>query len=163
MLNARIGLIVMLAGLLCSAATADAAGRRLEVRNKYSAPEETLRYYLERDAAGFVYSGLLDVERREFTEWSEAPAAESYYVARTYQVSKPLKGSPAGEAAIDVEYDLIRLQDASGGAMPVSKPKRKVRFILRKDSAGHWRIASPAAKDIVPVVIETVASKKALK
>src|SRR5690349_9505755 len=55
---------------------------RLQLENRYKNPEEVIRYYVNRDASGFIWSGLLDSERKAFTLWKEVPNHETFYIAK---------------------------------------------------------------------------------
>jgi DNA repair exonuclease SbcCD ATPase subunit len=68
-------------GLPLAIAAGGSEHQKLRVTNDFASPNEVVAYYAARDASGFVWSGLLDVERRAFTTWSEAPAQDTFYVA----------------------------------------------------------------------------------
>ena len=122
----------------------------LQVNNTFHSPEEVMKYYCARDASGFVWSGLLDVERRAFTLWKELPELDSFFVARDYQIV-PLKIDGA-EALIEVRYQILGIGDAHGTLMPTSPSERRVTFKLIRDQ-GSWKIALPEAAAIEPVVL----------
>ena len=126
---------------------------RLRVRNNFKTPEEVVSYYCARDASGFVWSGLLDAERKAFTVWPEAPAQDSFYVAREYQV-KPGKLRDSSHAVVEVKYELTAIADAHGAKMPVPKPEFTVRFDLQRVQ-GAWKITLPSSQEISPVVLES--------
>ena len=128
---------------------------RLRVRNDFKTPEEVVNYYCARDASGFVWSGLLDIERRLFTLWKQVPQAESFLVAKHYQLKPTRKSaSSADTATIEVSYDVVGTADAQGAMVPASKKDYSVTFTLRKIS-GQWKIESPTPDQISPVVLES--------
>ncbi len=125
---------------------------KLRVRNTFQNPEDVVRYYCSRDASGFVWSGLLEIERRAFTLWQAVPEREMMFVARSFQVAAAKR--EGDRAWVDVEYDLVGMADIHGTFQPVARPpKRKVTFELRK-SGTAWKIASPDAGEITPVVVD---------
>ena len=126
---------------------------RLRVRNNFKTPEEVVSYYCARDASGFVWSGLLDAERKAFTLWSEAPAQDSFYVAREYKV-KPGRLRDSSHAVVDVLYDLTAISDAHGSKLPVPKSEFTVHFDLKRVQ-GAWKITLPLSNEISPVVLES--------
>lgn len=128
------------------------AHEKLRVRNTFQNPEEVVRYYCNRDASGFVWSGLLEIERRAFTLWQAVPEREMMYVARSFDVAEARK--QGDRAWVDVEYDLVGMADIHGTFQPVARPpKRRVTFELRKAGTA-WKIAAPDAAEITPVVVD---------
>jgi len=128
---------------------------RLRVRNTFKTPEEVVGYYCARDASGFVWSGLLDAERTAFTGWREAPAVDSFYIAKSYQVHPSERvGHAEDKATVEVSYDLLATGDAHGTRVPASNPKHKVTFDLARIN-GQWKIVKPAASEIAPVVLDS--------
>jgi hypothetical protein len=128
---------------------------RLRVRNTFKTPEEVVSYYCARDASGFVWSGLLDAERKAFTVWSEAPSQDSFYVAKNYEVNPGrLEGGAHDRAVVQVRYQVTAIADAHGTKMPVPRPELVVNFDLQK-IGGAWKIARPAPTEISPVVLES--------
>ncbi len=128
---------------------------RLRLQNTFTSPEEVVQYYCGRDASGFIWSGLLDGERKAFTEWDRAPISDSFYVARGYRILETLrKGND--EAQIKVRYDILGIGDAHGTLVnegPIPR-ERSVLFLLRRVK-GRWRIARPGVEEIAPVVVES--------
>lgn len=124
----------------------------LRVRNTFQKPEDVVRYYCSRDASGFVWSGLLEIERRAFTFWNQVPEQDTMFVARSFRLGKVRLALQ--EAWIDVEYDLLGVADIHGTFQPSGKPPvRKVTFHLRKKDS-TWRIVTPDASEITPVVVD---------
>ena len=126
---------------------------RLRFRNEFKTPEEVVGYYCGRDASGFVWSGLLDVERRAFTTWARAPEHDSFYVATRYEILAP-KGVNVGmEADVQVRYDVKAIGDAHGTRQPAAQAERLVTFHLKRVE-GRWKIVSPPPEELPPVVVE---------
>ncbi|OFZ54449.1 MAG: hypothetical protein A2428_01710 [Bdellovibrionales bacterium RIFOXYC1_FULL_54_43] len=123
---------------------------RLRFRNTFKNPEEVIKYYCGRDASGFVWSGLLDVERRAFTLWKELPQHDSFFIAQNYEVL-PAKEKD-NEALVEVRYLLSGIGDAHGTVMPPAHREHRVTFRLKKDQ-GAWKIAQPDGSTIAPVVL----------
>lgn len=134
---------------------------RLRVRNTFKNPEEVVSYYCARDASGFIWSGLLDIERKAFTVWKEAPQQDSFYIAKDYHI-KVLKNSGAF-AQVQVDYDLLGVGDANSARMDPPVPVYKVVFQLKKIES-LWKIEKPDPGEISPIVLKakfpiTTASK----
>ena len=126
---------------------------RLRVRNGFKTPEEVIAYYCARDASGFVWSGLLDAERKAFTVWNEAPQQDSFYLARNYEV-KPSEriGHDQNRATVAVHYNLIAVSDGHGTQVPPDDPELQVNFDLKR-VGGVWKIVKPDYGQIAPVVL----------
>lgn len=160
--RARAGLTSVLFALLAAAAAGSGSVQssvlqheRLRVRNNFKTPEEVVSYYCARDASGFVWSGLLDAERTAFTNWTDAPQADSFYIAQSYQVHPGQKpGLDPAQAAVSVSYRLLAMGDAHGTRMPPPRPDYSVIFDLTKIN-GAWNIVSPGSAQIAPVVLES--------
>ncbi len=128
---------------------------RLRVRNTFKNPEEVVAYYCARDASGFVWSGLLDAERRAFTNWADAPQVDSFYIAKSYEVHPGQKiGHDANRATVAVHYTLVAMGDAHGTRSTLERPEYTVNFDLAK-SNGTWKIVKPDYAQIAPVVLES--------
>lgn len=123
----------------------------LKIENNFSDPLSVLNYYLERDAYGFIWSGLLNIERTEFTQWNTAPQSESFQVAKHYLVKKIRASST--EALYEVTYDLLYQSDQYETRIPASQRQLKVEYRLNKVS-GKWKITSPHSSKIIPIVIK---------
>jgi hypothetical protein len=123
---------------------------RLRIKNTFNTPEEVVRYYCGRDASGFVWSGLLEIERKNFTLWKGLPQSDSFYIAREYKILDTQ--AHGDEASVQVLYELTGLGDAHGTISPTDPSQRRVTFKLRKDK-GSWKIAEPDALQIAPVVL----------
>jgi hypothetical protein len=132
------------------AVAATEAHERLRVRNTFKAPEEVVSYYCARDASGFVWSGLLDIERKAFTVWKEAPQQDSFYIAKDYQI-KVLKNSGT-LAQVQVDYELLGVGDANSARMEPPVPIYKVVFQLKKIES-LWKIEKPDPNEISPIVL----------
>ena len=127
----------------------------LRIQNTFKSAEEVVRYYCARDASGFVWSGLLDSERRAFTLWKEVPQQESFYIAKTYEIlAVPLSSRRPNEATVEVCYQVIGIGDANGALIPSQSPDYRVQFELKRVGS-QWKIAKPLAGQISPVVLET--------
>lgn len=127
--------------------------QQLKFENDFSNPKEVIEYYCGRDASGFVWSGLLDIERRAFTTWKHIPQNDSFYVASGYQIHPPkYRNAQKTLAEVEVHYQLLGMGDAHGTRVPTSQ-HRKVTFHLKK-IGGRWKIDSPQADALYPVVIE---------
>ena len=126
--------------------------QRLKIRNDFKSPVEVVDYYCARDASGFVWSGLLDLERRNFTLWKEVPQQDSFFVAKKYEIV----GSTVGRdtAIVEVRYELLAIGDAHGTRMPAPAKEMSVTFELKRAS-GIWKIAKPDAARLAPVVLES--------
>ncbi len=130
---------------------------RLRVRNTFKSPDEVVAYYCGRDASGFVWSGLLEAERKAFTLWPHAPEQDSFYVAKAYKVgpARYLAGDASkSRATVNVNYEMTVVSDAFGTKIPVAPREKNVLFeLVRVD--GHWKISKPSVQDIAPVVLES--------
>lgn len=130
---------------------------RLRIHNTFQKPDEVVRYYCNRDASGFVWSGLLEVERKAFTFWSEVPAQDVMFVAKAFSVQTVR--TTFSEAWVEVKYDLAGYADAHGTYVPkqnmadISSPY-KVTFHLRKKDS-QWKIMTPHPSKITPVVVDS--------
>ena len=125
---------------------------RLKYKNDFKNPEEVVQYYCGRDASGFVWTGLLDIERKAFTLWKSIPDQDSFYIAKDYEVKKLKQTSSSAEVA--VTYHLVGIGDGNGTRMPPTKSEIKVVFNLKKDQ-GRWKIASPDAASMAPIILES--------
>lgn len=128
--------------------------RRLEIVNRFRSAEEVLAYFLDRDAEGFVWSGLLDSERQEFTTWKKSPAQDSFHLATRVRVSPVNPGSTASRRIMSVTYDLDSMRDAAGTSAPPPSRKLTVRFILVREE-GKWKIAEPSEEQFIPVLLQS--------
>ncbi|MEN9722978.1 MAG: hypothetical protein RJB38_964 [Pseudomonadota bacterium] len=145
-----LSVFVLVFGLCPVALTAP---RGLELKNQFSTAEAVLNYFLERDADGFIWSGLLDQERREFTNWKASPARDSFYLARGFQITSDLKSSSPLRSVMAVHYDIESVRDSAGTRVPVEK-KLQVRFVLEKQK-GQWKIVEPDAEHFTPVLLSS--------
>lgn len=155
-MTAKLLPLLMVLGLVNSSQSQSPnAHERLRVRNTFATPAEVVSYYVGRDASGFVWSGLLDVERRAFTTWDRAPEADSFIVAKGFEI-QPTEASrkDPNQATVEVRYDVVGVGDGHGTRMPVKNPVRTVRFVLQRVS-GQWKIARPLPGDLAPVVLES--------
>ena len=128
---------------------------KLRYKNTFERPEEVVRYYVARDASGFVWSGLLDIERRAFTDWRNLPNLEFFYIAKKYEVF-PAKFEK-NEALVEVRYEIQSMGDANGTVTPVdvAARDRRVTFKLKKEG-NAWKIAEPSSDNIAAVVLSSV-------
>lgn len=152
LLGALLGIALLLEGGIATVrSSVNIQHQRLLPKNTFKTPDEVVRYYCARDASGFVWSGLLEVERRNFTLWNEVPQADSFYIARSYEVGKPkIQGE---QASVPVTYQLVGVGDAFGTKNPPKVTPYLVTFNLVKQ-AGAWKIRSPDSGEIAPVVVE---------
>lgn len=128
---------------------------RLRPKNTFKLPEEVVEYYAARDASGFVWSGLLDIERRAFTLWKDVPQAEQFLVAKKYQVSPSReKNGSKDHALVEVKYELVGMSDAHGTMRPATNSDYRVTFDLAK-VGGLWKIEKPDAAQVSPVVLQS--------
>ena len=128
---------------------------RLKVKNDFKTPEEVVGYYCARDASGFVWSGLLDVERKAFTLWPSVPQQDSFFIAKSYEiVPGEIDQRSKDHAIVKVKYALAGMGDASGTLMPPAQPEMLVAFDLRKVN-GAWKITKPDPTNLAPVVLES--------
>lgn len=131
--------------------------QRLKVTNTFKTPEEVVQYYCGRDASGFVWSGLLEIERKAFTLWKALPQHDSFFVAKKYEIMPAkISGSPASslDAQVEVRYEITGVGDSHGTFMPSRETIRSVIFYLKKDQ-GKWKIAEPDGPAMAPVVLAT--------
>jgi len=149
-MTSLISLIFLTTTLHASTAMPAATHERLQVRNTFKTPEEVVRYYCGRDASGFVWSGLLDIERRNFTLWKELPQHDSFFIATSYEI-KPAR-LQGDSAEVEVHYLLEGMGDAHGTIMPPPEPEISVVFQLRR-TEGAWKIADPDSGQITPFVL----------
>lgn len=123
-------------------------------KNEFKKPEEVVQYYVARDASGFVWSGLLDLERRAFTTWKSVPEMDTFYIAKRYEILPVKDASPKGSARVEVRYDLAGIGDGHGTRVPAGKNTHSVIFDLKKVQ-GKWKIVKPEPPDVAPVVMES--------
>lgn len=148
-----LSILAFLAGTVSQSTTPQ--HERLRLRNTFKTPEEVVSYYCARDASGFIWSGLLDAERRAFTLWNDAPQQDSFYVARKYEVTRshPV-AHKKDQATVDVRYEVTAIADAHGSRMPPPRQDLVVSFNLKRVD-GVWKISKPDAAEIAPVVLES--------
>ena len=123
----------------------------LMYQNKFKNPQKVVNYYVKRDASGFVWSGLLDIERRKFTTWESIPNQDSFYFASNYQIKKQKIHNK--QAQFKVSYHILGIADAHGTLMATDKEKHSVVFKLVKND-GKWKIAQPSPNQLMPVIVE---------
>ena len=135
----------------CAAFSVGLKYQPLQLKNNYSNPEQVVQYYCGRDASGFVWTGFLDVERREFTVWEQVPQHEAFLVATQYEIKKVKE--TANRAIVRVLYNLDGMADAHQTRMPASEDRRTVEFHLRKVD-GKWKIFEPLPQNLPPVILK---------
>lgn len=129
--------------------------QKLKLKNDFKSPEEVVRYYCDRDASGFVWSGLLESERKEFTVWRSVPNHDSFFIAKRFEVVPQGTPNPTTEnATVEVRYELAAIGDAFGTRVPSPVKDMKVTFNLKKVD-GAWKIAQPEPDKLAPVVLES--------
>lgn len=122
---------------------------RLKFENDFKRPEDVVRYYVGRDASGFVWSGMLGIERKEFTAWEKTPQYDSFLIANHVDIQAgPIQGA---DAKVIVQYVLSGVGDGRGASAQRTGEYHSVVFDLRKIS-GRWKIVSspPQAPVVVP-------------
>ncbi len=147
-----LGLATIVMAAAQSIAAPNLEHQRLKFRNDFKSPVEVVEYYCARDASGFVWSGLLDLERRNFTLWKEVPQQDSFYVAKKYEVAESVIGTDT--ALVEVRYELLAIGDAHGTRMPAPTQEMRVTFEVKRVS-GIWKIAKPDPARIAPVVLDS--------
>lgn len=149
----------------CALAGESGEHQKLRVVNDFSSPNEVVAYYVARDASGFVWSGLLDVERRAFTTWSEAPAQDTFYVASSYTVGQPKVHGD--QATVEVRYQIEGVADGHGTLEPSRDKTLVITYTLVRGPSGSamralagngsgasaWRISKPDAPEVSPIVV----------
>ncbi|OFZ18032.1 MAG: hypothetical protein A2X94_04600 [Bdellovibrionales bacterium GWB1_55_8] len=149
----RHAIFLLLGSAVLTYASISLQHERLRFRNTFQLPEEVVSYYCGRDASGFVWSGLLESERKAFTLWNYLPDQDSFFVAEKYEVLTGKRDPKnANEATVEVVYDILGVGDAHGNLVQTADKKRHVVFRLKKDK-GSWKIAAPDEKTISPVVL----------
>ena len=121
--------------------------------NKFEKPSDVVRYYCERDAAGFVWSGFMTAEREEFTLWPENPRSESFYIAKKYTIKSESIETGKNDASITVHYELTGTGDGYGNMSSAPGEDYYVTFRLKKID-GRWKIYQPLSKNVHPVVLQ---------
>lgn len=150
---AGAALLVFLVGFSGSVAGASPpAARRLEITNRFATAEETLGYFIGRDGAGFVWSGFLESERREFTTWKTSPAHDSFYLAKSVSLKPIPAESHRDQQVIDATYQIDSIRDAAGTRTLPRERTRTVRFVLKRID-GKWKVAAPDSGQFIPVLL----------
>jgi hypothetical protein len=118
-------------------------------------PEDVVSYFVERDSAGFVWSGLDAPEVREFTNWTIRPSSESYLVATQVKIA-PVRheGKSDSQAVVDVDYHIEGMVSGMGGVTPTGNGGAYRRSFHLSKIDGKWKIVAPAASDIVPIILK---------
>jgi hypothetical protein len=124
----------------------------LRTRNDFKTPEEVVLYFCNRNAEGFLWLGLTESERKEFTLWKTVPSYDSYFLAKKFQIF-PTRFLDINRVEIQVEYDLTGLSDAHGTRMPPPQLKYRVTFELKKIQK-KWLILEPSSSKIMPILKE---------
>ncbi len=137
-----------------SAISAEDQHERLRMRNTFKTPEEVVSYYCARDASGFVWSGLLEIERKAFTLWDHVPQHDTFLVAKKYDIA-PAKNGPSKDTVdVEVRYLLTGVGDGHGTHAPPENSDYRILFRLKKIN-GQWKIAQPSPLEMAPVVLES--------
>lgn len=126
---------------------------KLKLRNDFSKPEDVIRYYTSRDAAGFVWAGMLNQEVKAFTTWPELAQHENFLVAKSFTI-KPTRVFAKDRVAIDVIYNIKYMSDFEGTEFEVKTPQLIRTFILAKISE-KWKIIQPSPHDASPIILES--------
>lgn len=130
---------------------------RLKITNDFAKPEEVVGYYCARDASGFVWSGMLDVERRAFTNWAESPQQDTFFIASKYEVRAAEKiGHQKDQVTVEVKYEITAIGDGNGTKMPPPDKSKEhyVTFTLHRVGS-TWKIFKPSPSEISPVVLDS--------
>jgi hypothetical protein len=149
---APVAALLALAGVSALEAAPTPEHERLRLRNDLKTPAEVVRYYCGRDASGFVWSGLLDSERKAFTTWTDVPQQDSFFIAKSYEVIP--RATEGDRATVEVKYEVTGIGDAHGTRLPPPAPELRVVFDLKRVN-GAWKIARPEYTAISPVVLES--------
>jgi len=129
--------------------------RKIEFKNQYQDPQDVVRYFCERDASGFVWSGLLGIEIQEFTNWPRALGHSEFYIAKSYKIQPTTYPNKNSETAfVKVIYNLLAIGNANNTRLPVNENKKIINYKLKKLN-GKWKIISPAFYEIYPIVVES--------
>ncbi len=146
--------ILLLSSILpgfASAGSSHPSRAPLKTANDFKTPLEVVQYYCARDAAGFIWNGMTEAERKAFTLWKEAPQSESYWIADQYEIT-PLQTPSNDQALIEVHYTLSAQSDAHGTHLLPAQKDLRVVFVLKKIKQ-QWKIEKPGAGEIEPVVV----------
>lgn len=122
----------------------------LRLSNDFKTPEALIQYYCARDAWGFFWAGMMELERATLTTWKAAHAAETFFISKSTRISKA-KFEGESKATVEVRYELEGIGDGFGTRAPASEPVRKVTFQLQK-IGDQWRITGPEPEKLPPVV-----------
>lgn len=125
-------------------------GTAFRYRNDFATPDEVVRYYVGRDASGYVWHGLLDAEREAFTTWEVSPQSESFLVANIIEIEP--SEIESSKASILVRYKIQYMSDGNAILSAVPAEDRLVTFYLEL-SDDRWQIVSPSPSAIQPVVL----------
>ncbi|MGK5081752.1 hypothetical protein WDW37_00480 [Bdellovibrionota bacterium FG-1] len=141
--------------LLLSTHALAGSTEQLRVNNTFKTPDEVVAYYCARDASGFVWSGLLDAERKAFTFWKEAPNLDSFFIAKDYHLGpSEWIGHDKNHVSITVHYTMLAVGDAHGTRVPLQDRDQSVVFELKR-VGGVWKIEKPEASTVAPIVLES--------
>jgi len=154
----KMGLLIAVASLFAFAlevsGESPATHQRLLFRNRFKNPKEVVHYYCERDASGFVWSGLLESERKNFTLWTKAPDVDSFLIAKDYRIMSEEIEPGEKEATVRVKYELLGVGDGHGAFQPPPGETYFVNFRLKKEG-NTWKIYQPFAHSVSAVVLES--------
>lgn len=144
-------LYTLVVGSVALASTPTQPPQRLKMINDFKTAEEVVRYYCARDAAGFIWAGMIDQEVREFTVWDRAPSQDIFFLARKYEVgAAKQKGT---EAWVEVKYNVSAVSDRFSTRTPTEQANYSVQFVL-KQVGKQWKIVKPDPALLAPVVVE---------
>ena len=118
----------------------------LILRNTFATASEALTHFLERDASGAFWAGILDSERRSLTTWTQPPDPETYLLYRERKIGEPQQSTP-DEVAIAVSWSGVTHRDGHGTRMPASEDGKFTQIFRLKRVQGEWKITEPAARD----------------
>lgn len=126
-------------------------GTSFRFRNDFETPDEVVRYYVGRDASGYVWHGLLNAEREAFTTWEFGPRNESFLVANDIEIQP--SEIESDRASIVVHYKIQNMSDGNAVRSPLVPPEDHIVTFELELNDDQWRIVSPLPHEIVPVVL----------
>lgn len=124
----------------------------LKIQNAFERPEQVLDHFIARDSEGFVWSGLLEKERTEFTTWKQVPRRDAHYLADSFKIT-PVGSAGPGRAEFLVRYSGVVQVDAAGTEVPLSPSSLEVTFVLVRQEGKPWRISAPDSERFSPVLL----------
>jgi hypothetical protein len=144
--------MLTLVPLFSPTAHAAQSGRApLVIRNTFATAEAALLHFLERDASGAYWAGMLAPEMRALTTWTEGPQAETYFRYRDRTLGVTHQIAP-DDVSIAVSWSGVTHRDAHGTRMPASENGKITQLFRLKRLQGEWKITEPAAQEFRPAI-----------